>query len=82
MISAAGECKVLQSSTTELEPFQQAGSGIVHQFKLDWPSGLLLNDGRIRSNFPIANDIADPDFYQIAAAGSNSDNPMTRLLGP
>ena len=68
VISAAGECVILQRATPQFEPFQQACADIIHQLKLNWPPGLLLNHGGSISNFPMANDVADPDLHQVAPA--------------
>jgi hypothetical protein len=76
VIGAAGECKILQRSTPQLEPFEQAGASIVHQFELNRPAGLLLNDSGSCSNFSITNDIADPDLHQIAASKFTIDGEV------
>lgn len=68
VISAARECEILQRATPQFEPFEEARAGVVHQLKLDRPPGLLLNHGGSSSNFPIADDVADPDLHQVAAA--------------
>jgi hypothetical protein len=68
VVGAAGEGVVLQGPTPEFEPLEEAGASIVHQPKLNWPSGVLLNHGGSRPDFPITNDIADPDLHQVATA--------------
>jgi hypothetical protein len=68
VIGTARKCKVLQGSTSQFQPFGQAGASIGHQFKLNRSAGLLLYDRGPCSNFPITNDIADPDLDQIASA--------------
>jgi hypothetical protein len=68
MVGAAREGKILEVSTLQLKPFEEAGSSIIHQLELSRPSGLLPNHGGSRPNFGITNDIANPDFYQVAAA--------------
>ena len=68
VICATGEDKIFERSNSQLKSFQKVGASIIHQLELDGPSGLLLNDGGPRLNFPIAEDVADPHFYQVAAA--------------
>lgn len=68
VVGSAGESVIFQRSTPELEPFEEAGANIVHQLKLNWPTGLLLNHGGSGSNFPVTNDAADPDLHQVTAA--------------
>ena len=68
MIGAAGEAKSSKEPPSQFEPFEEASASFVHQFELNWPSGLLLNNRGSRTNFPITNDVAGPDLHQIAAA--------------
>lgn len=63
MIGAAREGIILQGSAPQLQPPEQTGACIVHQFELDRSPGLLLNDNRPRPNFPVTNDIADLDLH-------------------
>jgi hypothetical protein len=76
VIRATRESKVLQGSTAEFEPFEKASAGIGHQFKLNRPARLLLYDRSPCSNFPIANDIADPDLHQIASTKLTVDGKV------
>ena len=70
---------IFQGPTPKLEPFEEAGANIIHQLKLNRPSSLLLNDGGSGSNFPVANDVADPDLHQVAAA-EESPIPNSAVL--
>jgi hypothetical protein len=67
MVGPAREGVIIQRATPKLEPSEEAGASIIHQLKLNRPAGLLLNDGGSGPNFPIANDVANPDLHQVAA---------------
>lgn len=51
----------------QIEPFEQAGARVIHEFKLIRPSGLLLDHRCPCADLQITYDIADPDLYQITA---------------
>jgi hypothetical protein len=48
VFGAAGKGVILQGSTLELKPFDEAGASIVHQLNLTWRSGLSRNHGGSR----------------------------------
>jgi len=66
VIGAAWKGKLIQRTAAKFEPLEQAGASIVHQFKLNWSTGLLLNDGRPCPDFAITNNVTDPDFHKVA----------------
>lgn len=67
MIGSAREGIILQGASPQFQPSEQAGASIVHQFELNGPPGLLLDDDRPRPNFTVTNDIADLDLHQVTA---------------
>jgi hypothetical protein len=68
MVDPAGECKILDRSAAPLKPCQEASTSIRHDFELNWPIGLLLDNHRPRSQLTAGDKIADPDLHQIAAS--------------
>lgn len=67
MIGPARKGVIVQGTTPKLKPSKEARASIVHQLKLNRPACFLLDDGGTGSNFPIANDVANPDFHQVTA---------------
>lgn len=67
MIGPAREGVIIQRVSPKLEPFKEARASIFHQFKLNRPSCLLLNDGGSGPNLPIANDVVNSDLHQVTA---------------
>ena len=67
MIGPAREGVIIQRASPKLEPFKEARASIFHQFKLNRPACLLLNDGGSGPNLPIANDVVNSDLHQVTA---------------
>tara|TARA_R110000868_G_C10970594_1_gene769798 strand:- start:10779 stop:11120 length:342 start_codon:yes stop_codon:yes gene_type:complete len=78
MIRAAWKCIILQRAPAQLKPFQQACACIIHKLELNRPTGLLLNDGGSISDLSIADNVADPDFHQIATAQLAVDSQIKK----
>ena len=78
VIGAAWKGKLIQRTAAKFEPLEQAGASIVHQFKLNWSTGLLLNDSRPCPDFAITNNVTDPDFHQVATSQLAIDSEIEK----
>lgn len=78
VIRAPWKGKVIERTAAKFEPLEQTGANIVHQFKLNWAAGLLLNNGGPGPDFAITNNVTDPDFHQVAAAQLAIDSQIEK----
>lgn len=67
-MDAAGECEIINASTSAFEPGEQAGSRIGGDLKLNWSSRLLLDHHRSRSNGRSNYKRTDLDFHQVTTS--------------
>jgi hypothetical protein len=68
VVDAAWKQKILDRTATPLKPSRQAPSRLSHDFKLNRSTGLLLDDGGARADAPATDDVANPNFDQVATA--------------
>lgn len=78
MVGAARKGIVLKGATSQFEPFEEAGPSIIHELKLNRPTGLLLDDSGPRPDFSIANNVADPNFHQVATTQFTVDSQIEK----
>lgn len=67
-IDPAWKGVVVDRPATPLKPGKQAGARIAHQFELDRPPGLLLDDHGAGSYLRTNDQSPDPDPDEIASA--------------
>jgi hypothetical protein len=67
VVRPAWKDEIVQRTASTLQPLEQARSCWFKQFKLNRPSGLLLDDDGALSHTGTAHELADPDLHEIAA---------------
>lgn len=75
MISTDGESKIFPGS-------HKVHADIVHWLKLNRSRGILLNHDGSSSNFPIADDVANPSVHQVATIQLTIDCESEKGLIP
>lgn len=82
VVGATREGIVVNRAAPVLQPRLEAGPSCFEQLELDRPAGLLLRDCGSRSHPAAADELTNPNFYDVAATQLAVDGKVEQSFGP